>query len=65
MKILQDYAEHILSYLTALMAIFLSLPLMKIGGVILLLARLIVDVPPAYQKLKGAIYDITKGNTSK
>jgi hypothetical protein len=49
---IHDFADHILSYITALMALFLSLPLMKIGGALLLICRLIVDAPPAYLKLK-------------
>lgn len=52
LKLLHDYFDHILSYFTAFLAICISLPLMKIGGAILLIARLIVDVPPAYHKLK-------------
>lgn len=51
-KIIQDYFDHFLSYLTAMLALVMSLPLMKIGGAALLISRLIVDVPPAYNKLK-------------
>lgn len=52
LKIIQEYSEHLISYLTAIMALVVSLPLMKIGGAILLISRLIVDVPPAYRKIR-------------
>ena len=52
MKLIHDIFDHVLAYLTAGMALAMSLPLMKIGGVILLVSRLIVDVPPAYEKAK-------------
>lgn len=57
LKIVHEYFDHILSYLTALMAITLSLPLMKIGGAVLLISRLIVDIPPAYNKVKKIILE--------
>ena len=60
LKLLHDYSEHILSYFTAGLALCISLPLMKIGGGILLVARLVVDVPPAYQKAKEIIRGLTK-----
>lgn len=52
-KFIQEYSDHMLSYLAAAMAFVISLPLMKIGGAILLISRLIVDVPPAAKKLRG------------
>lgn len=52
LKLIHDYAEHILSYITAGMALFMALPLMQIGGAVLLIARLIVDLPPAYMRIK-------------
>jgi hypothetical protein len=52
LKLLQEYTDALLSYLTVAIAFLASLPLMKIGGAILLVARLIVDVPPAYKKIK-------------
>lgn len=52
LKILHEYFDHALSYLTAGLALFMTLPLMQIGGGILLISRLIVDIPPAYIKLK-------------
>lgn len=64
-KLLHDYFDHILSYFTALMAIFISLPLMKIGGAVLLIARLIQDIPPAYKTLKDFVYGITKRDPPK
>jgi hypothetical protein len=56
-KFLHDYSEHILSYLAAAMAFVISLPLMKIGGAILLISRLIVDVPPAAKKVRGYFFN--------
>lgn len=44
--------EVVASYAAAFFGLIATLPLMKIGGAVLLTARLIVDVPPAYNKLK-------------
>lgn len=52
LKYIQDSFDHLLSYFTAFLALIMSLPMMKIGGAILLISRLIVDVPPAYKKLR-------------
>jgi hypothetical protein len=65
LSFLHDYFEHLLSYLTALMALMISLPLMKIGGGVLLLARLVSDLPPAFQKVKEIKDGYTKGDSSK
>jgi len=52
LKTLHDLFDHIIAYFTAFMALAISLPLMKIGGAILLVARLVVDIPPAYARIK-------------
>ncbi len=52
MRGLHDLIDAIISYFAAVLALVVSLPLMKIGGAILLIARLVVDVPPAFRKLK-------------
>ncbi len=52
MKDLHDIVEAAVSYFAAFLALVVSLPLMKIGGAVLLIARLVVDIPPAYIKLK-------------
>ena len=55
LKMINEYFDHILSYLTAIMALVLSIPVMKVGGIILLISRLIVDLPPAYKKIMEII----------
>ena len=52
-SVLREYADHIISYFTAALALVMSLPFMKIGGALLLISRLIVDIPPAYRKIKS------------
>jgi hypothetical protein len=49
---LDNTASTIISYFAAFFALVASLPLMQIGGAVLLIARLVVDVPPAYIKIK-------------
>ncbi len=55
MKDLHEIVDAAVSYFAAALAFIVSLPLMKIGGAILLIARLVVDVPPAYNKIKEFI----------
>jgi len=52
MHYLREVIDAAVSYFAAIFALIASLPLMKIGGAILLIARLIVDLPPAYIKIK-------------
>lgn len=49
---LQNCADSILSYLAAAVGLVGAAPWMNIGGAVLLAARLIIDVPPAYNFLK-------------
>lgn len=53
LRLIYEYIEHILSYFTAALALAGNLSLMQAGGGILLIARLVVDVPPAYSKIKS------------
>lgn len=56
MKDLHEVVDAIVSYFAAALAFFVSLPLMKIGGAVLLIARLIVDIPPAFAKIKSFLH---------
>lgn len=55
LKFIHDAIDTIISYFAAVLALAATLPLMKIGGAVLLIARLIVDIPPAYAKVKEFI----------
>jgi len=51
---LHDIFDSLLSYVAATIAILTDINWMAMGGFVLLICKLIVDVPPAYNKIKKA-----------
>ena len=49
---LHDIFDSLLSYVAATIAILTDINWMAMGGFVLLICKLIVDVPPAYNKLR-------------
>lgn len=58
---MHDACDAILSYLVAFLSFLTNLDMMHVGAIILLSARLLVDVPRAYIYLKG----LKNGDSSK
>lgn len=52
MKTIHEAADTIMTYVLAGLAMLTNVNWMTVGGIVLLICRLIQDVPPAYNKLK-------------
>lgn len=52
MKTTHEVADSIVAYVLAGIAMLTNVNWMAVGGAIILICRLIQDVPPAYNKLK-------------